>query len=100
MPKRKPASNPKNHHIDRRADGIAVQGGGSPDDLLSTSDIAEWVGLSTQFFEVARHKGYGPVYVRISARCVRYKRSDVLEWLKERTHHSAAEYRTRAIGEA
>lgn len=86
---------PTYHHIDKRAAEVAArpQGGERPDDLLTTTQLAQWTGLSVQFFEIGRHKGYGPVFVRISSRRVRYKRADVLAWLASRTHASTAEYR-------
>ena len=49
-----------------------------------------------QFLEIGRVKGYGPKFKKISPRCVRYRRGDVLDWLKSRTHASTAEYRQSA----
>jgi predicted DNA-binding transcriptional regulator AlpA len=86
------ACNPGSHHVDRRASDLIAQGTGDPDDLLSTSDLAEWTGLSVQFFEIGRHRGYGPSYIRLSPRRIRYKRADVLAWLTARTHHRTSEY--------
>lgn len=86
---------PGRHHLDRRADHLAREGAaaGDTDDLLDTRTVAAWLGVSTQFLEIARHRGYGPRFVRLSTRRTRYKRSDVLDWLRERTHAATAEYR-------
>jgi predicted DNA-binding transcriptional regulator AlpA len=75
---------PKKHHLDRRAAAIAVQDTGADDQLLNTRELAKWLGVSTQFLEIGRHKGYGPRYTRLSPRNIRYKRSDVLAWLATR----------------
>jgi hypothetical protein len=84
---------PHAHHIDKRAAGLlAAQGGGDSDDLLTTQEVATWLHVSTQWLEIGRHKKYGPKYVRLAPRCVRYRRGDVLDFLAERTHASTREY--------
>jgi predicted DNA-binding transcriptional regulator AlpA len=82
----------KRHNLDRRADVIAARSRGYDDDLLPTVQVADWIGVSHQWLEIGRLKGYGPPYVRVGPRHIRYKRSDVLAWLNERTHASTAEY--------
>ena len=82
---------PRRHHLDRRADAIA-DALGDNDDLLSTRAVAELLGVSTQWLEIGRCKNYGPSFVRVSPRMIRYRRGDVLAWLRERTHASTAEY--------
>jgi predicted DNA-binding transcriptional regulator AlpA len=89
--------NPQRHHLDRRAHKLAEQDvGNNQDDLLDTRAVADWLDVSVQWLEIGRGKDYGPAFVRISPRCVRYRRGDVLAWLKERTHASTAEYKTEA----
>ena len=81
------------HHLDRRADSIAAQIAGLPDDaLLDTPDLASWLGVSPQFLTIGRSRGYGPAFVRLSPTAVRYRASDVRVWLKERTHRRTAEF--------
>ena len=82
----------KKHLLDRRADAIAAQGTGHDDDLLATKEVADWLSISVQWLEIGRLRGYGPRYVRIGPRHIRYRRSDVIAWLSERTHASTAEY--------
>jgi predicted DNA-binding transcriptional regulator AlpA len=82
-----------NMHLDRRADAIAetVSDG---DDLLNTAQIAKLLGVSTQWVEIGRTRGYGPPFIRIGQRGIRYRRDALRSWLKER-----AEYRsTREYG--
>jgi predicted DNA-binding transcriptional regulator AlpA len=90
-------STPQTHHLDRRADTLAAAGvaAGEGDDLLNTPQLAQWLGVSTQFLEIARHKGIGPAFVRVSPRRIRYRRADVLAWLAERTRSATAEYTKR-----
>ena len=89
---------PQRHHLDRRADTLVADGAGDPHDLLTTGFTADWLQVSPQWLEIGRSKGWGPPFVRLSTRRVRYKRSDVLAWLASRTHASTAEY--SAGGEA
>jgi len=78
-------------HLDKRAAALIEQGGGDADDLINTTELAEWLGLSVQWCEIARHKGVGPRWIACSTRRIRYRRSDVLAWLAERTRQSTRE---------
>ncbi len=89
---------PLRHHLDRRADALAERFTGGADDLLSTTALAEMLDVSTQFLEIARHRGLGPQFVRISPRRIRYRRRDVLKWLVERRHSATGEYDTGLTG--
>lgn len=84
----------RTHHLDRRVQQIvsALEARGAQDDLLSTRDLATWLGVSVQWLEIGRHRGYGPQFIRVTGRIIRYKRSDVLAWLDERAHRCTAEY--------
>ncbi len=59
-----------------------------------TKEVAEWLGVSVQFLEIGRHRGYGPRFVRLGPRKIVYRRADVLHWLGTRTHASTREYVT------
>jgi predicted DNA-binding transcriptional regulator AlpA len=50
-------------------------------EYLKTKQAARYLGLSTQFLEIARHKGDGPPYLKMS-KAVRYKRSDLDAWME------------------
>jgi hypothetical protein len=87
---------PQHHHIDRRAAQIvASTDDNDADDLLSTGDTAGWLGVSTQFLEIGRSRGYGPPFVRLGSRKVMYRRSDTIAWLKKRTFTSTKEYNAK-----
>jgi len=86
---------PKTHHLDRRADAIVAAGAGCDDELLSTQDVARWLGVSVPWIEIGRSKNYGPKFQRLSARHIRYRRGDVVEWLRARTYACTREYPSR-----
>jgi predicted DNA-binding transcriptional regulator AlpA len=89
---------PLRHHLDRRAETLVASTAGDPDELLTTRETSDWIGNSTQWLEIGRHRGYGPPYVRVSPRCIRYRRGDVLDWLRQRTHARTAEYARKVAG--
>jgi predicted DNA-binding transcriptional regulator AlpA len=77
--------------IDRRAHRL-VDVEFHPEQALSTKEVAAWLGVSVQFLEIGRTRGYGPKFVRITKRLVRYRVGDVLDWLKSRTHACTSQY--------
>jgi hypothetical protein len=83
---------PLRHHLDRRASELIENGAGISRDLLTTEATAEWLGVSSQWLEIGRSKNYGPPFVRLSPRRIRYRRDDVVAWLRERTYRATAEY--------
>jgi predicted DNA-binding transcriptional regulator AlpA len=77
-------------HLDRRvASIIAAEVDGDDNDLLSTSQVAEWFGTSEQWLELGRCKGYGPPFIKLGPKRVRYRRCDVVAWLLSRTQAPA-----------
>jgi predicted DNA-binding transcriptional regulator AlpA len=86
------ASPERRLHLDKRAGDIAASSNGDADDILSTKQVAVWWGVSEQWLIDGRNKKYGPPYFRLSPGLIRYRRSELLEWLKERQHKSCAEY--------
>lgn len=89
-------SRPQRHHLDRRAARLAAAQGPS-DELLDTKSVAEWLGVSPQFLEKGRVQGYGPTYIRLGPKRIRYRRLDVLSWLEQRRHASVSEYEGGAL---
>jgi predicted DNA-binding transcriptional regulator AlpA len=79
--------------IDRRAHRL-VEIPLDDDTLLSTPQLAKWLEVSVPFLEIARGKGpgFGPPYIRLTEKLVRYKVSDVRAWLKSRTFACTADY--------
>ena len=89
---------PRHHHLDRRAHQIlAADNGGADDEMLTTPQVAQWFGISEQWLEIARTRGYGPQFTQYSARTIRYRRGHCREWLATRVCSSTADYRTRRL---
>jgi hypothetical protein len=81
------------HHLDRRAfDLIEAAQAEGDEDLMSTPMVAVWLGVSPEWLEIGRSRGWGPPFLRLSPRRVRYRRGTVKGWLKERAYRCTAEY--------
>ena len=88
------AAPPSKLHIDKQADAVLEADSGRDDEMLSTIEVAAWLGMSTQWLEGARHRGFGPKYMNLGPRMIRYRRGDVVAWLRSRVHQSTLEYET------
>lgn len=64
--------------------------GSSPDKLLTTEQVAAWLGIKKGTLEKARSTRIGdyPPYIKVN-RLIRYRRSDVEAWLARKTCQSA-----------
>lgn len=51
------------------------------DQMLDPHQLGELLGMSTTALRYWRNRGIGPKYFRLSHNMVRYRRSDVEEWL-------------------
>ena len=59
--------------------------------LLTPRQAAAILGLTPRFLEMRRFKGGGPVFIRVSGRCVRYRLSDLIEWIEGRRRTSTSD---------
>ena len=57
---------------------------------FNTPTAANYIGLSRQYLEIKRHTGGGPPYVKL-ARAVRYRKSDLDEWMASQLRQHTAE---------
>jgi hypothetical protein len=73
---------------DRGADQLDPLAGRSA--YLTTSEAANYLRMSKQFLEIARHRGDGPPYIKL-ARAVRYHRPALDQWMLERHRNHTAE---------
>jgi excisionase family DNA binding protein len=48
-------------------------------EYLRTPEAAEYLGLSRQYLEIARHRGVGPAFCKLG-RAVRYRKIALDEW--------------------
>lgn len=60
--------------------------------LLSEKEAARILGFSHRTLQAWRVQGGGPQFVRVSSRCVRYRREDLEAWITERLRISTADY--------
>jgi predicted DNA-binding transcriptional regulator AlpA len=83
------------HNLDRRALALIDQANaGTDDQLMTTPEVAVWLGVTDAWLEIGRSKskGYGPPYIRLSPRRVRYHRGTVKKWLAERAYQRTTQY--------
>lgn len=59
--------------------------------LLRPEQAAELLGYTPRCLEAWRSSGRGPRFVRVSARSVRYRPSDLAAWAEERVRNSTAD---------
>jgi hypothetical protein len=60
--------------------------------LLTEREAAEAIGLTPRFLTERRRLGGGPPFVRISARCIRYRPEDIQHWARERIRTSTSDH--------
>lgn len=62
-----------------------------PDLLLSEAQASELFGVTPRALQAWRTRGGGPPFVRISSRCVRYRRRDLLLFAESRLRRSTSD---------
>lgn len=75
------------HYLDKRAHRILADiPDGGDDSLLDTREVADLFGVSVAWLEIGRMAAYdyGPPFIRVSPRMIRYRRGDLRRWLEER----------------
>ncbi len=60
-------------------------------DLIDEKEAARAAGLSVRTLQNYRQVGGGPRYIKISARCIRYRRADLKAWADERLRASTSD---------
>jgi hypothetical protein len=60
-------------------------------ELLTTGQAAQRLGVSISYLNKLRLYGGGPVFVKIGAKVV-YDPADLAEWIDARKHRSTSEY--------
>ena len=64
--------------------------------LLTEEEAAHALGFTARFLQNRRHRGDGPKYVRISARAIRYRPSDLADFAANLIRTSTSEPGPRA----
>ena len=78
------------HSLQRQAGSAAKAGHDDRERLMKPDETAALLGLSVRGLENLRHRGGGPAFVRISSRCVRYRRGTLIDYAAERTFATTA----------
>lgn len=67
---------------------MAIEEQANGPEYMSVKDVAAYTGLSEKFWNHLRSEGGGPLYVKLSPKAVRYRRSDVDRWMADRLRRS------------
>ncbi len=59
--------------------------------LINEKEAAAFLKLTDRTMQGFRHRGGGPQYVRISSRCLRYRRADLRDWADARIRTSTSD---------
>ena len=82
-------------HQDTSQPGAMAQCGPGHDDywhaLIREDEAAKFCDLTVRTMQALRQRGGGPKFVRLSSRCLRYRRCDLRAWANERLRTSTAE---------
>ncbi len=62
-----------------------------PEALMSEKKAAQFLSVSARFLQARRVRGDGPSFIRISARCVKYRKRDLIAWLDSMKVDSTSE---------
>ena len=65
------------------------------DDLMNNEQTATLLGIKPNTLEIWRHKGKGPVFIKLGehpASPIRYQRSRVMAWIDAHLHASTSSY--------
>lgn len=81
---------PRRYHLDKRAAQIAAAIPPIDDELLSSKQLALFLGVNEQWLQKRRRNGTGPAWFALSPRRIKYKKSDVVAWLQTRINVRAA----------
>lgn len=59
--------------------------------LIDESGAADFLDVSKRLMQAMRQIGNGPQYIRLSARCIRYRRIDLHAWSEDRLRSSTSD---------
>ncbi len=59
--------------------------------LVSEKVAAAFLGLTVRTVQSLRQRGDGPRFIRISSRCIRYRRIDLRAWIDARMRKSTSD---------
>jgi len=62
-----------------------------PEQLLREEEAARLLGYSARALQNWRLRGGGPVFIKVSARSVRYRRGDLASWVRSHARTSTSD---------
>lgn len=65
------------------------------DQLLTERQAAALLSVTPRALQKWRSNGRGPEFIRISSRCIRYRRIDLAAWTADRVRRSTSDVRAR-----
>lgn len=65
--------------------------------LIDEKAAAAFLNLSPRTLQGFRQSGGGARFVRLSARCIKYRRADLREWTETRLRNSTSDPGTEAV---
>lgn len=67
---------------------------------ITVDEAAEYLEVTRQTLDRMRYHGDGPALLKITARAIRYRKTDIDRWLEERVYRGGDEYRNASGGTA
>lgn len=68
-----------------------------PDQLVKENEAAALLGYSVRALQNWRIRGGGPAFVKVSSRSVRYRRGDLIAWVRARIRRSTSDEGSEGI---
>jgi len=59
--------------------------------LIDEREAGRFLGVTPRTMQVMRQRGGGPRFIRLSSRCLRYRRTDLSKWANDRLCRSTAD---------
>jgi hypothetical protein len=59
--------------------------------LINEESAAKFVNLTQRCLQGFRYRGGGPAFIRLSCRCIRYRRTDLRAWADARVRTSTSD---------
>ena len=63
----------------------------NPEALIGEDAAARFLAVSPRTLRNWRTRGNGPKFVKVSARCIRYRVKDLTDWTEKRTRRSTSD---------
>jgi len=61
-------------------------------DVMTTEEVARYLGVNKKTLDRMRGRGDGPRYLRLTSKIIRYRRTDIEEFLVARARSNTAQH--------